>query len=531
MLSTKPKEQVKVLIVDDQKDQSFGAEINWRDSFKEIANNEKLDLVIHAFVSAEEAIEFCFNHRVHVILLGKELREKNGKKVYGLDFIKTFHELQPWTQIIILAADNSYIEMAQAIRNGASNYLLKEQTDDYTAYRETVLSEALRQARLAILDINNIASKTAIDSVFVCNSPAMKFFDQKLNAVAESSWPILLCGEIGLGKESAARRIHECRTVLYKTTDRPFVSINIGSLNDEFAQVEIFGCEANESAGGNSKTKPGLLDAAAGGDIFLDDIAEAGPELQQKILKIIEERKFTRVGGTIEIPTDARFIFATNRYLAELVEKNLFSTDLFMRISAFEIKIPKLSERKEDLPDIIRHMLKKALKNMPDKFNLFEQFPKDLIDYLTRDHIQGNLRGIESDVLRLVTYSHDSTEKVQFNNWKSVLGVAPKSFRKKVPLDFDKHLELSTFINMETNLLSEGSVGLKVLRDLFEQKLVEEAMKKNNHNLRLAALNLKIATSHLHTKMRQFKIPTKREISNEPQRSKNLSKHKRSRSI
>lgn len=524
MLLPRPKEQIQILIVDDQKDQSFVTELYCRDLFTKIATKEKLELGIKEFLSPDDAMEFCLNHRVHIILLDKDLGEKNGKKLSGMDFIKTFHELQPWAQIIILTADDSYIEIAKAIRLGASDYLLKGQSDDYAAYRDVVLTEALNRARLELLEVIERAKKTDIYSDFACNSPSMRFFDQKLKAVAESSWPILFLGESGLGKGSAARRVNEYRRILYKNSDRPFINVNIGALSDELAQSELFGHEPHAFTGASNKIKPGLLDAAAGGDTFLDEIGDASMEMQLKLLKVVEERKFTRVGGRKEIPTDARFIFATNKNLAELVDKKLFRADLYMRISAFELQIPKLSERKEDLPEIIRHMITKALKDMPNKIIFYEQFPPDLNDYLTRDHIQGNIRGIENDVLRLITYAQpDSTGQLHLKDWKAILGVEPKIIRKKNPVVLTEQLELSTFKEIETNLLCESAVGLKALRDLFEKKLVEEAMKKNNHNLRLAALNLKIATSHLHTKMKQFKIPTKREVTNGQQQSKNNS--------
>ncbi len=343
----------------------------------------------------------------------------------------------------------------------------------------------------------------------------MQFFDQKLKAVAESSWPLLFLGESGLGKGSAARRVNEYRRSLYKNSERPFININIGTLNDELAQSELFGHEPNAFTGASNKTKPGLLDAASGGDIFLDEIGDASPEMQLKLLKVVEERSYTRVGGRRAIATDARFIFATNKDLKDMVDKGLFRADLYMRISAFELQIPKLTDRKEDLPEIIKHMIKRALKDMPNKRIHFEQFPDDLIDYLTRDHIQGNIRGIENDIVRLITYTQpDTTGQLHLKDWKTILGVEPRIIRRRVPLIINDILDLTTFRCVDTNLLTESSVGLRELRELLEKKIVEEAMKKNNHNLRLAALNLKIAPSHLHSKMKQYNIPTKREVDN-----------------
>lgn len=510
-----PQEQIHILVIDDQVEQRLATRMNCENIFSRFIKKENVSLEILEVTSPDDAFDLFAKNRFHIILLDKDLGEHKNKKISGMDFIQSFHELQPWAQVIILTADESFTEIAKAIRLGASDYLLKSANKEYEEYRNTVLIEALKRSRLELLEIKERGRKTDIYSDFACRSPSMQFFDQKLKAVAESSWPLLFLGESGLGKGSAARRVNEYRRKLYNNPERPFININIGALNDELAQSELFGHEPNAFTGASNKTKPGLLDASSGGDIFLDEIGDASPEMQLKLLKVVEEKRFTRVGGRHEITTDARFIFATNKNLGEMVEKGLFRADLYMRISAFELQIPKLTDRKEDLPEIIRHMIKRALKDMPSKRIFYEQFPEDLIDFLTRDHIQGNIRGIENDVVRLITYAQpDSTGQLHLKEWKSILGVEPRIIRKKMPSVINDILDLNTLRSIETNLLTESSVGLREIRDLVEKKIVEEAMKKNNHNLRLAALNLKIATSHLHTKMKQFKIPTKREVDN-----------------
>ena len=515
MSSQLPKEQIQILIVDDQKEQSLATRMNCENLFLNLSAKENLDIEINEATNQEDAFDLFAQKRFHIILLDKDLGEIKNRKISGMDYIQPFHELQPWSQVIMLTADQSYTEISKAIRLGASDYLLKGLDDEYAVYRNTVLTEALKRARFELLEIKERGRKTDIYSDFACRSPAMQFFDQKLKAVAESSWPLLFLGESGLGKGSAARRVNEYRRSLYKNSERPFININIGALNDELAQSELFGHEPNAFTGASNKTKPGLLDAASGGDIFLDEIGDASPEMQLKLLKVVEERSYTRVGGRRAIATDARFIFATNKDLKDMVDKGLFRADLYMRISAFELQIPKLTDRKEDLPEIIKHMIKRALKDMPNKRIHFEQFPDDLIDYLTRDHIQGNIRGIENDIVRLITYTQpDTTGQLHLKDWKTILGVEPRIIRRRVPLIINDILDLTTFRCVDTNLLTESSVGLRELRELLEKKIVEEAMKKNNHNLRLAALNLKIAPSHLHSKMKQYNIPTKREVDN-----------------
>lgn len=504
--------QIQILIVDDQAEQRLVTRMICQELFENFIGNKSLEIV--ETESPEEAFLLFSKSRFHIILLDKDLGEHKGKKIAGMDYIQPYCEFQPWAQIIILTADLSYHEIARAIRLGASDYLMKNSNSEYTEYRNEVLKQSLLRANRELDQMAERGRKTDIYSDFACKSAAMQFFDQKLKAVAESSWPLLFLGASGLGKGSAARRVNHYRRQMYSRPNRPFVNINIGAMADNLAQSELFGHEPNSFTGAGSRTTPGLLDIARGGDIFLDEIGDASPEMQLKLLKVVEEREYKRVGGRQTITTDARFIFATNKNLKELVEQGKFRADLYMRISAFELQIPNLDDRKEDLPEIIKSSLRKVLEDMPNKKIHFEELPDDLIDFLTRDQIQGNIRGIQNDVARLITYAQpDSKGRLNLKEWRSILGIEAKIYRIKTPVQqLTEILNLEHFKNIETNLLTESKLGLKQLRDLLEKKLVEEAMKKNDYNLRLAALNLKIATSHLHTKIKQYNIPTKREV-------------------
>jgi DNA-binding NtrC family response regulator len=228
----------------------------------------------------------------------------------------------------------------------------------------------------------------------------------------------------------------------------------------------------------------------------LDEIGDASAEMQLKLLKVVEEGFFKRVGGRVEIKSNARFIFATNRDLKALVEAGKFRLDLYYRIAAIDIEVPPLEERKSDLPEIIRGILRNHLKEQPRKKVAYEDFPDDLLQHLTRDKIPGNIRGIDNDILSLVTFSTmDANGVLNLKDWRRTLGIDVKP-AKKMKLDA---LEMSHLRNLDTNLLTNDFPGMKEFELLLERKILQEA-KSKNLTLNEARKILKISKSTLHNR-------------------------------
>ena len=488
------EDSVRILIIDDDKASQVTARHNIQSLFSNLKDG---DLVIKDALSIETGLNRLSEESFHIVFLDKDLgKDKFGKLISGIDYIKDILAIQPLTQIIMLTGDQSYLEITKAMKAGAADYLVKSNETGITEYRNYVIHDKVKKAKAELEAILRDKSKsTGLYSNYVANSPAMQRFDQKIEAVAETPRSVLLLGASGLGKGFAARRINQFRKKLRGQPKRPFVNINIGTISDEMAQNELFGYEGKSFTGADNRARAGLIDAAQYGDIFLDEVGDASPDMQLKLLKVVEEGFFKRVGGRVEIKSNARFIFATNKDIKMLVESGKFRADLYHRIAAFEIEVPSLEERKSDLEDIIKGIIRTVLKDLPLKSVAFEDFPDDLVQYLTRDNIPGNIRGIENDVLRIITLSKkDESGRLNLKDWKMTLGIDFKQQKKSKNLDT---IDLAILRNLDTNFLNEDFPGIREIQDLLERKILHEA-KAKRMSLSETAKLLRISKSALH---------------------------------
>lgn len=473
-VSAESKNTINVLILDDQREWLETTQVNCEMLFDEIKResesfNSDADVQYFPCQTVDEATAVLSETLIHLMLLDKDLGvSSDGKKLNGVDQIPAFKTLQPFCQILMLTADMSPIDIARAMRNGASDYLFKGAGEDMTAHRHEVIKRALEYYAREVEQTKSLSkSSSRIYSQFVASSPAMQRFENRLIAVSESSRPVLLLGDTGLGKGAAAHRINELSAAHFGQESRPFYDINIGSEKQELVEAKLFGTEPGAFTGAHNKTRAGLLDLARNGDIFLDEIGDASDDLQIKLLKIIEERKYYRVGGTTPIQTNARFILATNKNLSEMVEAGKFRRDLYMRISVLEETLPPLKHRKADIPDIVRGFLAHALKDYSKKKIRYEDFTPEMVKHFLRDEIPGNIRGIENDVARIVAHTPvDSMGRPNFRNWKE--NVTNTSSASESVLTYKKVMSAKFDLNEKT------FPGLPELTEGIERKVFED---------------------------------------------------------
>lgn len=491
--------KVSVLVVDDEDNARTAAVLLCRENFRDY---QSVDLNFEEASSIEQAFEKLAEKSFHVVLLDKELgRDSKGQFIDATNYISEIHMLQPCAEVIMLTANEEPLEIVKAMQKGASNYLLKNNSPDSRAYKCSVIRNALTNAKAKLQQARSSKEDRYLDSDYICNSPAMLQLNMKLEALAESNRPVLLLGESGLGKGATARILNKYRARFLEVGSRPFFNLNIAAIGDEFAQSELFGHEAFSFTGAGNKPKLGYFELANGGDLFLDEIGDASIELQTKLLKVIEEREFQRIGGTKTLKTTARVVFATNKDLKKLVEEGKFKADLYARISTFEIQLPTLEERREDLPQIIRSLVEKANRENRSRRLPFEQLPHDLIDYLSRPDIPGNIRGIENDIQRIFLFSPKNTDgTVNVTGWRLVLGASPTVFRQK--RSSNRPINIQDLIHGPTDFLTPGFPGLKEMKDLIEQACLKEANSKfESQSERAKALKIhKSAISRLKVK-------------------------------
>lgn len=281
------------------------------------------------------------------------------------------------------------IRVVATIRDLTELSMLKEQVQTFKELSDRYRAE-LAQFRARETQIN-----------IVSEGVAMRRIVDLCLRVAHVDSNILITGESGTGKELLAKLIHRSS----QRTEGPFIAINCGAIPHALLESELFGYEEGAFSGAKRSGKPGLLETAQGGTLFLDEIAEMPLELQVKLLRVIQERSYYRVGGNRTVVLDARVIAATNKYLPGMVSEGQFREDLFYRLNVIQINIPPLRERKEEIPSLVMHFL--------DKFNKKYQFQRrispETMGYLMSHDWPGNVRELENTLERMVVLSTGGT--------------------------------------------------------------------------------------------------------------------------
>jgi two-component system response regulator AtoC len=304
---------------------------------------------VHVAASAEQGLEQL--DRLVPDLVIADLREPGAD---GLALIAEVRARDGVVPIIAMTGFGSVETAVAAMRCGATDFLQKPLDLDVMAERA---NRALAgcSLRKQVLQLHPEASGLRSNGdILLGVSPLMRKIYRTIKQLSRSaSTTVLIEGESGSGKELIARAIHHTSI----RRDKPFVAVNCAALTETLLEAELFGYEKGAFTGAAATGKIGLFEAADGGTIFLDEIGEMGYELQAKLLRVLEDRKFLRVGGTENISVDVRVVASTNRNLQERVREGSFRQDLFFRLKVVTISTPPLRERKEDIPLLTRHFL------------------------------------------------------------------------------------------------------------------------------------------------------------------------------
>ena len=490
---------VSVLIIDDESGCRTANRIAVEAVFKEI---DKSKINICLAESIDDALAELAREQFHVILLDRDLgKDSKGELIDGIKYIPSILSLQPNAEVFMVTGHEDTRLVVEALKLGASGYLLKRADEEYAGYWEQQIGQALMRSKAKIDSVRNSLVNGSGFSDYVCISPAMRMLDIRLENLAEVSTSVLFLGPSGLGKTAGAKRLSDLRRAFLGQENRIFLNVNISSIGRELADSILFGHEKGAFTGADRR-KQGFFELANGGDLFLDEIGDASLDLQQKLLKVVEEREFQRVGGDSSLHTSARLIFATNRDLEAMVRAGTFRADLYARISTISLQMPSLEERKEDIKDICKAILRRISKEHPNRVFSYETFPDDLKEYLHRDNIPHNIRGIQNDLERLIVMSpRDKSGQPNLAAWKSTLGLSRRSvFHTARP---SESIQLSHLMELPTDLIQDGFPGLKEAKRIFERKLVEEATRKFKTNSEIARA-LKLAPSNVLGKISRY---------------------------
>lgn len=307
----------------------------------------------------------------------------------GVDVLKAVKDASPETIVIMITAYATAETAVEAMKEGAYDYILKPFKVDEI---KLVIRNALEKK---MLRVENTLLKREIEADkgfenFVGRSPAMEKVFDLITRVAEKNSTVLITGESGTGKELAARAIHNKSP----RKDKPFVYIHCGALPEQLLESELFG-HMKGSFTGAFENKEGLFEVAQEGTVFLDEISETTPAFQVKLLHVIQEREFKRVGGTVDIKVNVRIVAATNRDLDEEIRKGNFREDLYYRLNVIPVMLPPLRERREDIPLLVEHFLDGHRKDGgPSRVS------PDAMSRLMAYEWKGNVRELENIIER-----------------------------------------------------------------------------------------------------------------------------------
>src|SRR5947209_4308919 len=346
-------------------------------------------------------------HKVETVNAGEAAKKKLSSANYevlitdikmpqtdGIEVLRFARQVSPETSVILITAVEDYEAAVQAVKGGAFDYIHKGpgMLDELKiAVARSVEAITLRRQNFAYK--RDAATRNSLDNI-IGNSAAIEKLKQTIRTIAATGSTILIYGESGTGKELVARAVHACSP----RASEPFVSINCGAFPETLLESELFGYVKGAFTGAN-QNKRGLFEVADGGTIFLDEISEMTLPMQVKLLRVLQERTVRPVGGTREISTDVRVIAATNRDLDGLVAENTFREDLYYRLSVIPIRVPPLRDRREDIPLLVNHFLKKYA---PAAGKSILRVHPQALDSLCDYEWPGNVRQLENTVERAV---------------------------------------------------------------------------------------------------------------------------------
>ncbi len=387
----------------------------------------------------------------------------------GLEILSDIHRIHPNVSVIMMTAYGTLETAIEAFRNGAVDYILKPVVIDDLVNK----IEKIRENHKLMQEIKYLRREVNkdVDSFsFVFHSPAMKKILEEIKKVAPKNSNILITGESGTGKEVVAKAIHE----FSGKKDSPFIAINCAGFQENLLESELFG-HVKGAFTSAINDKAGFFEIAGEGTIFLDEISELPITLQSKLLRVLEEREFYKVGDTKLLPLKARIITATNKDLKKLIKEGSFREDLYYRIAVFEINLPPLRKRLEDIPVLAEYFIK--------KFN---------------DELKTNYKGVSPDVLqRFMSYS-----------WPGNLREL-RNIIERAMIICDGNLLTLEGLPEQLNEDSEANLSasnLKTAVHIFEKNFIIRALRQCKWNKEETARKLEINPSTLYRKMAEFNI-------------------------
>jgi len=441
------------------------------DVLAQLLTSEGYEVEISA--SGEEALEKFPSQSFDVILLDLLMPGMDG-----IEVLRRIKKVDPLAPVIIITAYGSVESAISAMKIGALDYVQKpfKHDDLLLAIEKAVERKRLQDENIRLKD--ELRQRYGFANI-IGKSQAMKSVFELVKAAAPTRSTILLQGESGTGKELVARAIH----LNSNRAEAPFITVNSGSLPPDLLESHLFG-HVKGAFTGAVALKKGLFEAADMGTIFFDEVSSISLETQAKLLRVIQEREFMRLGGTQTIKVDVRILAATNADIEELIVQKLFRKDLFYRLNVIKIEIPPLRQRKEDIPQLVKHFVEiYARENRKE----VEGVSEDVFEILDGHDWPGNVRELENLVERAIVLSRSKVIT-----------------RTSLPPFLLREGE----VDDEALIASEESLDLRDRTQAFQKKIILAALKKTKGVQNKAAKLLGVKPTTLNEMIKRLHIDT-----------------------
>lgn len=416
----------------------------------------------HAAGDAEAGLKLLHTEKIDLVVTDFKLPGMNG-----VEFLQAIKRADAALPVVIMTAYGSVESAVEAMKVGASDYVLKpfSLAEMVMVVRKELDARHLREENRSLREA--LGRRYEYRNV-IANSKKMQDVLALVERVAPTNSTVLLGGESGVGKDLIARAIHEHSS----RVSGPFLKINSTAIPENLLESELFGYEKGAFSGAAS-AKPGKFELADRGTLFLDEIGDVPPTIQVKLLRVIQEREFERLGGTKTLKVDVRLIAATNRDLRAALEEGTFRQDLYYRLNVVAIDVPPLREHKEDIPALANLFLERFAQSSGKKFT---DISPEAVELLTQFHWPGNVRELENVLERSITFATGP-----------VLGSAD--------IRLDRPAPSSTV----APVLPEG-----LTLDQWEQEIIREALRRSNGNKSQAARSLGLSRNALRYRLSQM---------------------------
>jgi two-component system nitrogen regulation response regulator NtrX len=445
-----------------------------------------------------EALRVLAQTPVDVVLLDKNVGPiEDEVSQDGIESIPEMRALQQYIKILVITSSQKNKDRARAIQLGAFDFIAKSSDLKIKQQKVAEAVSAAHQAFAAILNGRLGTQQLTTSTPLGGKSVLWRRTVNTTQAYALNEFPVLFGGPTGSGKTELARLIHWERAKTTPDKQRAFIAINIAALSSEIAERELFGNEKGAYTGA-TEANMGYFELAKNGTLFLDEIGDADLGLQKQILTVVEEGRLYRLGGTKEITVNFKLVCASHRNLEKLVEEGKFREDLFMRISTLMVQVPPLSQRTEDIPDMVIAMLPRVCARAGISLSP-EDLPAGFIKYLTETPFRGNARGIFQQIARLVAKAPtDKSGKRVLTNWKRLLD---EDVSNSAPEISPKALTLNDILEKPIQIFTTDFPGISQAVQSFEDRIYEEArIQFKSINAAARKLGVSPSTAYLNFK-------------------------------